>query len=227
MSARSSRPSPIAYAVLAAAAAAGCSKKQPAKPQADPAKVTALAATMYKHTPAPAAVRNCKPEELAGGAVMTYLTVLKLGNQPIKDDPVRSDWINPSEVEHPAARTLVDPAAEDRARREAAAELLAAPHYVVFRVEMIDVPLALEIKELKRGAVGVRAIRYDKRGRAACLHVFTVQNDKQKSEWAMDQTTKVTVDPEVVKALRDDLHAQMIARISDLTGVAQDEPAAE
>ena len=96
------------------------------------------------------------------------------------------------------------------------------PRLVVFRVDMVNVPLALGVKELKRGAVGVRAIGYDRTGQATCAKVFTVRNDKATSEAAMDRSDRATVDPAVMQLLRDDLAQQLIWHVELLaTGRVQ------
>jgi hypothetical protein len=211
MSARS-----FAHSLLLVAAvtgAGGCAKK---KPEADPAKVTALAKDMLQHAPGIAAVPPCTTEQLNTGLPMSQLSLLKLGKDTIPATAERAEWINPSGLDHPAVLSLLDPKAEGTAQRQAAAELLRAKTYIVYRVDMVNVPLALEFKELKRGAVGMRAIGYDKRGMATCALVFTVQNDKAVSEHAMDLSDKALVDPAVAKMLRDDLAVQLLAKIESL-----------
>ncbi len=207
MSARSS----VLELVAIAAAAAACAKTP--KPEADPAKIEVLARSMINNTPMPAAVPPCKPEQLAAAFPMTQRTVLQLAKLPIPGEPERADWINPVELDAPSARLLVD-GTDPTLRRQAAAELLAARSYVVYRVDMVNAPLALLVKELKRGGVGMRAIGYDKRGEATCVDVFIVQQDKQKSEWAMDQSNKALVDPAVAKVLRDDLKDQLLKKVA-------------
>jgi hypothetical protein len=112
-------------------------------------------------------------------------------------------------------RTLLDEHADERARRRAAAVFLRAHAYVTYRVDMVDVPLALMVKEMKRGFVGVRAIRYA-RGAPTCVKVFNVQNDKAKSEWAMDHANRAAIPPAVAQALRDDYAVQLVAAIRAL-----------
>jgi hypothetical protein len=86
----------------------------------------------------------------------------------------------------------------------------------VYRAEMIDVPLATGVKELKRGAAGLRAIGYDGAGNVTCITVFTIKPDKDVSEWAMDQSDKAVVDPAIAKALQQDLKIQLRARVASL-----------
>ena len=64
---------------------------------------------------------------MTGGATMTWRTLLVLAGAPIAKDPEHAEWINPPELDAPAARTLVDPKADPTAARQAAAALLAAP----------------------------------------------------------------------------------------------------
>jgi len=185
-----------------------CGKKAdaPKKPTADPAKVHALAAEMIKNVPAMGAVPQCEDSQLGGGATMTYRTVEQLGGEKISPDPEHAAWINPPQLDSPAARKLAD-GADDH---EAAAELLAAPFYVVYRVEMVNAPIALAVKELKIGTVGTRIIRYDKAGRAVCARAWYFQNDQAKSDWAIEHSTHTLIDPEIAEAMRQDLAQQFV-----------------
>jgi len=211
MSARSSL-----HSALLLLGAVGCGHKGPAEPEGDPASVQTLAAKMVENIPAPAAARPCTIGDLLA-TPMTATTLLQLAHKPVPGNPEYARWIQPTALDTPAATVLLDPAATDDAKRHAAGAFLAAKAYVVYKTEMVAVPLALEVKELKRGAVGLRAIGYDKVGTAVCIHVFNVQNDKAVSEWAQVQTDKALVDPAVAKALRDDLTKQLLATVADLT----------
>lgn len=210
MSARSSRRS--AFVVVAALLAA-CGSKAP---EADPAKAAALAKAMAENPPAPAGVPTCTGPELRDGLRLSWRSLLLLAKDTLRDVPERAEWTNPAALDAPAVRTLLDTAATERARRQAAAAFVRAPAFVVYRIDMVDIPIALMVKELKRGFVGVRAIRYAK-GAPTCIKVFNVQNDKAKSEWAMDRSNKSTIDPAVAQALRDDYQAQLLAAIAQLT----------
>src|SRR5882672_2534176 len=85
-----------------------------------------------------------------------------------------------------------------RARREAAAVLLAAPAYVVYKVDDVNAPMALAVKELKIGTIATRVIRYANTGVPDCVTVFYFQNTKDKSDWAISVSTKALIDPAVV-----------------------------
>jgi hypothetical protein len=208
MSGRSSRRDLIVVAALVVSA---CGKSSaPKKPEADPAQVKTLAAKMAREVPTPAAVRDCTPDDLTGGATMTFRTLMVLGDQKLSDQPVEAAWINPPELDAPAVRTLVDPATKPLAARQAAAQLLAAPFWVAYKIDMVNAPLALGVKELKQGTVGTRVIRYEKTGIPSCALVFFFQNDKAVSDDAIARTDKAVVDPAVAKMLRDDLIAQWI-----------------
>ncbi|MFN0252673.1 MAG: hypothetical protein ACKV2T_37715 [Kofleriaceae bacterium] len=202
--------------VLAAAAIAGlgaCTKKAP---EADPEKIRALASRLLQIMPPLAGVRACTEADYEMPA-MSLVTAVELSRETMPDRPEFERWINPPEIDAPAFRTVLE-SKDETARRRAAAQLLGAKGYIVYRVDMVNVPLALEVKELKRGAVGVRAVGFDKADNIICVRHFTVQNDKEKSEWAMKITTLATVDPMVAKALRDDLTFQIKERISELMG---------
>jgi hypothetical protein len=125
--------------------------------------------------------------------------------------------VNPHELDSPAARTLIDDKATDKQKRQAAAELLSAPFFLVYHVDLVNAPMALEVKELKRGTVGARAVRFDKTGTAQCVRVFYFQNDKELNEEMIKKSNQALIDPAVAKALRDDLRVQMLKRIPALT----------
>jgi hypothetical protein len=206
MSGRSSLPS-----IAIALAIAGCADKVP---EADPAKVAPLAQVMIKNIPPPAGARDCTVGDLHA-TPLTARALFQLGAEPLPDKvPEYDAWVNPAELDAPAVRVLVDKAASETDRRRAAAALLGSKTFIVYKVEMVNVPIALGIKELKRGALGMRAIGYDAKGNATCLLVFTVQNDKAVSEWAMDKSDKALIDPAIAKAVRDDLSKQLQARIA-------------
>lgn len=178
--------------------------------EADPAAFRAIADRMANNVPAPMAVPNCKPDELVG-APMTRRTMLQIDNRELEKIPELSDWMNPTEFDAPAARVLADPASDEAAKRRATAELLAAPSYLIYRLDMIAAPMALGVKDLKIGTIGGRLIRYDKTGNPVCVVLFTFQNDKDKSESAIARSRAATaISPEIVKEMRDDLHQQYL-----------------
>lgn len=196
--------------LLSAALLAGC------KGHGDSvAKLQALAKLMIENTPAPAAFGECSREQLNAPGV-TARTLIQIAGNPLEDKPERTDWINPSELDVPAARTVVDPNASASDKDDAAAALLGVKAITVWRPEMVNVPLAIGVKELKRGAVGMRALGYDMHGNCTCITVFNIQNDKAVSEWAMDQTNKALVDPAIAKALQKDLRTQLLMKVADL-----------
>jgi hypothetical protein len=205
MSGRSSRRDLIAVLVLAAACG-----KHVRKPEVDPARVKTHAHQVANNLPAPAAVPQCKDADLAGGATMTFRTVLELAGDPIEQGPEHADWINPPALDAPAARVLLDPAAADTAKRQAAAELEAAPFWLVYHVDLVDAPLALGVKELKIGTVGTTVLRFDRTAHPTCMMAFYFQNSKEKSDWGIEKSDRAAVDPAVAQALRDDLSAQFV-----------------
>lgn len=208
--------------LLGLVALAGCPKAK--APEADPAQVTSLAKAMMSNMPPPG-FRDCAPGEVMGGATLTNATLYKLTRTPMPPnpkndgtiDPKLDTWLNPDELVSPAALTLAaDGANTDVARRRAAAELLAAPFYLVYRVDLIDAPMAQGFKEQKRGTIGARAIRFDKSGMPYCVRNFTFQNDFARSERAIAMSDKAQMDPEVVKALQSDLKEQMLRTVASL-----------
>jgi hypothetical protein len=180
-------------------------------PEADPARFRKIADRMVDNVPAPAAVPSCKPEELVG-APMTRRTLLQIDNRPLDNIAELADWMNPSELDAPAAHVMGDASSDEKAKRRATAELLAAPAYLIYRLDMVAAPMAIGVKDLKIGTIGGRLIRYDKRGDPTCVVLFTFQNDAAKSDLAIAQTRSMPViSPEVVQAMRDDLHQQYLA----------------
>ena len=206
MSGRSSRRDLIAVAVLAAA----CGKHAPSRPELDPARVKTHAHQVAQNLPAPAAVRQCKPDDLVGGATLTFRTVLELAGEPIEKGPEHAEWINPPALDAPAAHVLLDANADTTAKRQAAAELEAAPFWIVYHVDLVDAPLALGIKELKIGTVSTTVLRFDAKGLPTCMMTFVFQNTKEKSDWGIAKSDRAAVDPSVAQALRDDLAAQFV-----------------
>ena len=229
MSARSSlhNPAPVLASVLApvlapvlaaaflagaAVTGLGCGAKVP---EADPAVFTGLANTMVENVPQLGAP-ECTGEQVLGGATMTMRTLLQIAKQSIAERPEREEYVNPPELDVPAARVLADEKASERDRRRAAAEIATAPFYLVYLIDHIDVPMALGIKELKRGIASGRALKYDKAGTLQCVRVFLWENDKQLSDAAIAKSNKAVMDPAIAKQLRDDLRAQLLKRIAAL-----------
>ena len=187
-------------------------------PEADPATFVAIADRMVNKVPSPAGIRDCRPEELAGVS-MTRRTLLMIDHRELDKNAELSDWMNPVELDAPAARVLADPAADEGDRRRATAELLAAPAYLIYRLDMVAAPMALGVKDLKIGTVGGRLFRYDKTGKPECVTLFVFQNDKDKSDSAIARSRSAgVIDPKVAQELRDDLHAQYLSHAPKVAG---------
>lgn len=215
MSGRSSRRELGPAIAALALAAAGCGKRA-APPEADPAAIERLAATMVHNVPLPGAARACTPAELVEpGATLTGRTLYALAKRTPATEAAAAAWVNPPELDSPAARTLRD-AKDATARRRAAAELLGAPSWLVYHVDLVDTPLALGVKDFKRGYVGARAIRYDRRGAVRCAQVFYFTNTPAKQRWAIEHTDRPGVADEVRDELRRDLRARMLDRVTHL-----------
>jgi hypothetical protein len=213
----SARSSALELALVLVALSAACGKKQDRKlPEADPERITKLAKRMYTNIPVPSFARDCKYEELMGGATLTKKTLAQLAGMEPEKKPDFADFVNPTELDSPAARQILDNPADEKLRRQGAAELLLAPFFLIYYVDLVDTPLALGIKDFKKGYVGARALRYDKTGKIECTYVFFWNNDPNKQKWAIQQTTRPEVDPAVVKELQVDLRAQMLARVAAL-----------
>ena len=195
--------------VLACAVTACGGKKAPPKPEVDPAVVKKLAARMLREVPTPAAVRDCEPKDLDGGLPLTFRTLEIIGGEKLAARPEDEDWINPAELDAPAVRTFVD-GKDKTATRQAAAEMMAAPFWVAYKIDLVNAPMALGVKELKIGTVGTRVIRYEKTGLPGCVQVFFFQNDQKVSDDAIEVSDKAQIDPAVAKILKDDLRKQWI-----------------
>jgi hypothetical protein len=191
--------------------AAACSSKQ-GPPEADPAQVKARAQAMILNTPAPVAAKACTVEQLKAPGI-TARSLILMAENPMPETHERADWSNPWELDDPAVRMYLD-ATDDTAKRQAAAKVLALPSFIVWRAENIDVPLAIGVKELKRGVVGMRAIGYDNAANVTCITVFSYTNDKDVSEWAQVQSDKAVVDPAVAKALQHDLKQRLRGKVA-------------
>jgi len=202
MSARSSLPSLLALAACASRGGA---------PEADPATVKQLAAQMARNVPTPAAVRDCTSADLRGATPLTFRSLMQLAGQPLSSDkPEESEWVNPVELDAPSVRLLLDPKVPARDARHAAAELLAAPAWVAYKVDLVNAPMALGVKELKIGTIHTRVVRYEKTGTPSCVLVFNFQNDPAVSAQAIETSDQAVIDPQVAKLLREDLVAQYL-----------------
>jgi hypothetical protein len=208
----SARSSVRDLGVLTCVAAAACSTAH--KPEADPARVATLMTAVDKNTPGPGDVPDCTPEQMIGGATLTQVTVLKLAGVPARPGFEREDWLNPPELDSPATRELIDPNVDETTKRQAAYELLSAPFFLVYRIDLVDAPMAVGIKDLRRGVIGMRALRFDRAGKSVCVKVLTFQNSLDKSDWAIVKSNLAVMDPRVAKALRDDLHDLLLKHVA-------------
>ena len=185
----------------------GCKPKQP---EADPAKVKVLAHKLITNEPGMAAVRECKDADYANTIPMTWRSLRTIAGDPITRENREADWINPPQLDAPAIRTLQD-SKDTTAQRRAAAQLLAKDAaYLVHKVDVVNAPIALGIKELKIGSISARVIRYERNGQPTCVSLVDFTNDRAKSDWAISVSDKTLIDPAVAKAMRDDLADQYV-----------------
>jgi len=206
----------LALLACSLALVAACGSKK-GVPEADPAKLEPVFKQMVVSFPGPG-MKECDPSSVVGGATMTGVTFMKLAHYKYDENkPENADYVNPGELDSPAATTLADAKASTTDKRRAAAELLSAPFFLVYNVDYVNAPMALKVKELKRGTVGARAVRFEKTGQATCVRVFYFQNDKDVSDSAIKRSNKAQIDPAIAKELQDDLHKQMLVRIPLLT----------
>jgi hypothetical protein len=199
---------------LVVLAASACSTAH--KPEADPKRIIDLLKTIDHNVPGPGGAPDCKPDDLIGGASMTMLTLDRITGSPPNPGPTREDWINPPELDSPAARELIDDKADDLVKRQATYELLSAPFYLIFAVDLVDAPMANGIKDLKRGMVATRALRFDRNGAPVCIKVMEFQQSLEKSDWAILKSNLPTIDPKVRSVLREDLRSLMLKHVAAL-----------
>lgn len=195
---------------LLAAAVCGCSHPAP-QPEADPAKVGALGKQLVANMPGMAAVRQCKDADFVDATTLTFRSLLLLaGEAPSPTEPRDAEWVNPPDLDAAPIRALLDAKTDATAKRRAAASVLASKAFVLYKVDVVNAPMALGIKELKTGTILSRAIRYEANGQPTCVINVDFQNDRAKSDWAISVSDKAWIDPAVAKALRDDLAVQFL-----------------
>ncbi len=216
MSGRSSRRTELALLVALAAACGGEKKKEPAKLEIDPAKIAPYAQAIYENAPSMGSARKCTPADFPpGGIALTQVSLRKLAGKQPDNEATHRSWVNPPEVEDPIVRLLVDPPKDidPHVLRQAAWQFLSAPYYVVYRIDNVNAPIALNIRELIRGTVEARVLRHERNGTATCSKLIYFQNDKAKSEAAIAQSDKTLLDPAIIKAMQDDLHDQYLKAV--------------
>src|SRR5688572_22546299 len=109
--------------VAVALAAASCGKKAKA-PQADPAKAKARAERIYLGAPNTGSVPPCTDADIVG-LTLTQTALMGIAGRALDEDPEHATWANPTALDDPSVRALLDPASSPDARREAAARFLA------------------------------------------------------------------------------------------------------
>ncbi len=213
MSERSSRPNWIVAVIGCGTATLSC--RGVTKPQADPSAVKAAAAQVAKNSPVPAAVPACSGPELTAPVTMTFRTLQLLAGHTLNPNTNETrDWVNPTALDSTAAQTLVNANAGTTEKRQAAAELLSASSWIVYRVDLVNAPMALGVKELKTGTLTGRVIRYERQsGRPTCATLWAVQNSREKTDWAISASNKPYIDPAVANILREDLATQYLAHV--------------
>jgi hypothetical protein len=202
--------------LLAAACGGEKKKKEPPKLEIDPAKVQPYAMQIYEGAPSMGSVRACTAADFPpGGMAMTQVSLRKLAGKKPDDESTHHVWVNPPEVDDPVVRLLVDPPAgiDPHLIRQAAWQFLKAPYYIVYRVDNVNAPMALGIRELIRGTVEARVLRHETNGVATCSKLVYFQNDKAKSDAAIAQSDRTLLDPVVIKQMQDDLHDQYLKKV--------------
>jgi len=171
---------------------------------------------MIANSPVPAAVPACSAQDLSGAVKMTFRTLqLIAGRTANRTSTETLDWANPTALDSAAAQSLLSPNGGVEHMRQAAGELLRAPSWIVYRVDLVNAPMALGIKELKTGTMTGRVIRYDRgSARPTCVTQWGVQNSPEKTDWAISVSTKSYIDPAVALVLREDLVAQYLSHVS-------------
>ena len=184
-----------------------CKAKQP---EADPAKVKNLAHQLIANEPGMSAVRECKDADYANTIPMTWRSLRTIAGDPITKENREAEWINPTQLDAPAIRTFLEANDTTQKRRAAATILAKNAAYLVHKVDVVNAPIALGIKELKIGSASARAIRYERNGKPTCVSLVDFTNDRAKSDWAIRVSDKTLIDPAVAKAMRDDLADQYV-----------------
>ncbi len=206
----------ILVALVGCGSSGGATGSAAAPAEADPAAVTALARTMLANAPTPGGGRDRTAADPRGALPLTQNALLRLAGQAIAADPEHADWLNPPELDGAPVRAMLAAAPGSPAARQAAAAVLAAPAALVYRIDNVDAPLALGVKELKIGTVGARLIRYEK-GAPVCIQVFHWQNDREVARKAIEASDRAIVDPAVAANLRADLTARYLATAPRVT----------
>lgn len=218
MSARSSARELATLALVVSPLVVGLAACGSKGPDGDPKKLSETVDKMLRNIPLPAQLPECKPADLADNLPLTERTAIKIAaTLQMPPEAEYSEWTNPSELDYPNAFQLADPNAPESEKRKAAGEIMTSKGVVLYHVDLVDIPIAVEVKELKRGYAGYRAIRYDMKAKPTCVVVFAVKNSKKISEWAMDQVEKAAiVDPAVARAVQDDFRTQLKATVASL-----------
>jgi hypothetical protein len=157
-----------------------------------------------------ASVRECKDADYANTIPMTWRSLRTIAGDPITKENREADWINPPQLDAPAIRMLLESKDPTMQRRAAATILAKNAAYLVHKVDVVNAPIALGIKELKIGSASARAIRYERNGKPTCVSLVDFTNDRAKSDWAISVSDKTLIDPAVAKAMRDDLADQYV-----------------
>ena len=188
---------------------AACGKSAPPAPEADPAKVIDIAKKISMNMPGMSTVPDCKDADYVGTLPVTYRSLVLLAGEVPSVEARDQDWINPVELDATPVRELLE-GKDTKRKRRAAAQMLKANAYLLYKVDVVNAPMALGFKELKIGTVLTRVIKFDRAGVATCVGRVEFQNDQAKSDWAISVSDKAVIDPAVAKALRDDLAAQYV-----------------
>ena len=155
-------------------------------------------------------MRDCKPEELGGTDEVTSRTLHELAGQKVGTRARGRRLDQPARDSTRRRRGRSSKRHRATAKREAAAELLAAPAWIVYHVDIVNAPMAIGVKELKIGTIA-DAPHPLRQGRAAGVRDGVLLPEHPSEDRLGDLiTNKAYVDAAVAKELRDDLTAQYL-----------------
>lgn len=192
-------------------------KKEPPPLEIDPAKVEPYARDIYQHAPSMGSATKCGDDAWTpGGIGLTQVSLNRLAHIAPDQDAVHEEFVNPKAADDPLVRLILDPPAgtDPHLVRQAAWKFLQAPYYAVYRIDNMQSPMAIGVKDLKRGTIEARVIKQDRSGKVFCIKRITFQSDPQVSLKAIADADKQPGMPtEVIKALQDDLRVQYLKAV--------------
>lgn len=192
-------------------------KKEPPPLEIDPAKIQVYAMAIYQHAPSMGNVLACGDDAWTpGGIGLTQVSLNRLAKVAPDGDAVHEEFVNPVAADDPLVRLILDPPAgtDPHLVKQAAWKFLQAPYYAVYRIDNMQSPLAIGVKDLKRGTIEARVLKQDRNGKVFCIKRISFQSDAEVSRKAIADADKQPGIPKaVIKALQDDLRQQYLKAV--------------